>query len=263
MSAIDEETPSLGKSQARPEPKGMVRVFLKYLRPPIGEFHAVCLFVFVGVVASTNVDTLSVAVAHGLAIALLVAVYGGISGGHVNPAVTFGVVIGGRCEVFIGLLYIIFQLLGGVFGAALARMVLTVGYTSTGNVTNVDLYEAIGGGVPQLAEGVTAWNGVFVEAILTFILVLTVLMTAVDQQLSIAPLCIGFAVLVDIIVGGSITGAAMNPARSFGPALVAGIWTNEWIYWIGPILGALFAGGSYRVFLAKSEYRILFKDKSE
>ncbi|ELT87904.1 hypothetical protein CAPTEDRAFT_184073 [Capitella teleta] len=260
MSAANEESPILGSKQ---EPTGLTRLFLKYVRPPVGEFHAVALFVFVGVLSSTNADTLSVAVAHGLAIALLVAVYGGISGGHVNPAVTLGVVIGGGCEVFVGLLYIIFQLLGGVFGAALARMVLTVGYATTDNVTQVDLYEAIGGGVPQLADGVKAWNGVFVEAILTFILVLTVLMTEVDQQLSVAPLCIGFAVLVDIIVGGSITGAAMNPARSFGPALVAGIWTNEWIYWIGPILGALFAGGSYRAFLAKSEYRILFKDKSE
>src|SRR5690349_12421582 len=105
----------------------------------------------------------------------------------------------------------------------------------------------------MLAPGVSFGTGVLVEAVLTFFLLLAVFGTAVDPRAAkIGGFGIGLTVAVDILVGGPLTGAAMNPARVFGTAIAAGFWDAHWIYWVGPIAGAAFASWIYTRFLSKT-----------
>ena len=200
----------------------------------IGTF-ALC---FVGILA-INADAFSgadgtaslasIALAHGLTIAVMVAALGAISGAHFNPAVTAGFVVTGRMAPARGAQYLAAQL----GGALLASLI--VGY-----LFGLDLVAA---GTPAIAENVTAGGGTVVEVITTFFLVLVVFGTAVDPRAprSVFPFAIGLTVALDIMATGAITGAAMNPARAFGPALVSGAWADHWVYWVGPILGGVLA----------------------
>jgi aquaporin TIP len=199
------------------------------------ELIATLLFVFVGagtvVVIGGVVDAaglVAVALAHGLAIALLVAATAKISGGHINPAVTFGAVITGRMKLSTGVLYVGAQLAGAVIGALLleAALVGEVEGNLGAHALNLNVLDGKGAGV-------------MVEAVLTFVLVFAVFATAMDPRgmVNLAPMAIGFAVLVDHMVGVPLTGASMNPARSFGPALVADFWDDHWVYWLGPLIG--------------------------
>jgi aquaporin TIP len=199
------------------------------------ELIATMLFVFVGagsVVVIGGVGDagglVAVALAHGLVIALLVAATAKISGGHINPAVTFGAVITGRMKLSTGVLYVAAQLAGAVIGALLLEAAVVGQFEGNLGAHALNL---------EVLDGKGA--GVLVEAVLTFILVFTVFATAMDPRgmASLAPMAIGFAVLVDHLVGLPLTGASMNPARSFGPALVADFWDNHWVYWLGPLIG--------------------------
>ena len=207
------------------------------------ELIATMLFVFVGagsvVVIGGVADSgglVAVALAHGLAIAVLVAAIGRISGGHINPAVTFGAVITGRMKLSTGVLYVVAQLAGAVIGALLleAALVGAIEGNLGAHALNLDALDGKGAGV-------------LVEAVLTFMLVFAVFATAMDPRgmASLAPMAIGFAVLVDHMVGVPLTGASMNPARSFGPALVAGAWSDHWVYWLGPLIGGGLAAFVY------------------
>jgi aquaporin TIP len=218
----------------------------------IAEGIAVLLFVFIGAGAVAVITTpgiitadggltvpalTGIAFAHGLAIATMVAMTAGISGGHVNPAVTFALVVTGRMKAGPGVVYVAAQLIGAVLGALLLQIVL---------VGEVEGALGAHGGVSPAVDGEGA--GVVVEMVLTFVLVFTVFAVAVDPRRglgSIAPLMIGLAILIDHFVGVPLTGASMNPARSFGPALVANEWTDHWIYWAGPGLGGALAGMVY------------------
>ncbi|HEX2080841.1 MAG TPA: aquaporin [Longimicrobium sp.] len=200
----------------------------------IGTF-ALC---FVGILA-ISADTISgaegtasltsVALAHGLTIAVMVAALGAISGGHFNPAVTAGFVATGRMAPARGALYLAAQL----GGALLASLI--VGYLFG--------LEVVDAGTPAIAPSVTAPGGMVVEVITTFFLVLVVFGTAVDPRAprSVFPFAIGLTVALDIMATGAITGAAMNPARVFGPAVVSGAWDDHWVYWVGPLLGGVLA----------------------
>ena len=221
-------------------------------RAPLAEFIGTMLFVFVGagsVVANRTLTpadfnpTVAIALGHGLAIAVLVYATAHISGGHINPAVTFAMVLTRRMTVARGLRYVAAQLAGGVVGAVLLK--LAVPGAAEGNL-----------GAHALGSGMNAGMGTLTEVVLTFILVFVVFAMAVDSrgQASLAPLAIGLAVLADHLVGVPLTGASMNPARSLGPALVAGAWADHWVYWVGPLIGAAAAGLTYRaVFLERSE----------
>lgn len=209
-------------------------------RAALAELIGVLLFVFIGagtVVmvggAAENAGLLSIAIAHGLAIATLVAMTAKISGGHLNPAVTFAAVITGRMKLGPGVIYVAAQLVGAVIGAFLLDMVLVDGGTLGAH------------GVSGAVDGTGA--ATVVEVILTFVLVFTVFATAMDSRGlgNLAPIAIGFAVLIDHLVGVRLTGASMNPARSFGPALVAGEWKDHWVYWVGPLAGGGLAGIVY------------------
>lgn len=205
------------------------------------ELIATLLFVFVGagtVVVVTGViganpgadvaALTAIAFAHGLAIALLVAATAKISGGHINPAVTFGAVITGRMKLSTGVLYVAAQLVGAVIGALLLEAAVVGQFEGNLGAHALNL---------EVLDGKGA--GVMVEAVLTFVLVFTVFATAMDPRgmANLAPIAIGLAVLVDHFVGVPLTGASMNPARSFGPALVADFWDDHWVYWLGPLIG--------------------------
>ena len=221
----------------------------KTWRAVLAELIATLLFVFVGagsVVVVTGVIGASpgddaaaltaIALAHGLAIAVVVAGTAKISGGHVNPAVTFGAVISGRMKLTTGILYVGAQLAGAVIGALLikAAVVGDVEGNLGAHALNLNALDGKGGGV-------------LVEAVLTFVLVFTVFATAIDRRGmgNLAPIAIGLAILIDHLVGVPLTGASMNPARSFGPALVADAWDNHWVYWVGPLAGGGIAALAY------------------
>ena len=184
-----------------------------------------------------KVGFVGIALAHGLAIATMVAAAGHVSGGHFNPAVTLGFVVTGRMPVSRGAAYVVAQLAGGVVGAWL----LTLGFPPAAR-------EAVGLGTPALAPGVTVTAGIIIEAVLTFFLVYVIFGTAVDArgQRATAALAIGFVITMDILAAGPLTGGAMNPARAFGPALVAGRWADHFVYWIGPAVGAAAAAWVYQ-----------------
>ena len=215
----------------------------------LAELIATLLFVFVGagtvVVVTGVIDAkpeadaaalTAIALAHGLAIALLVAATAKISGGHINPAVTFGAVITGRMKLSTGVLYVAGQLVGAVIGALLLEAAVVGQFEGNLGAHALNL---------EVLDGEGA--GLMVEAVLTFVLVFTVFATAMDPRglANLAPIAIGLAVLVDHLVGVPLTGASMNPARSFGPALVADFWDDHWVYWLGPLIGGGLAALAY------------------
>ncbi|KAH3864521.1 hypothetical protein DPMN_027540 [Dreissena polymorpha] len=166
--------------------------FERIFRPMAAKFVGVALFVFVGCCALNSGDLVGAALGHGLTIALLIVGFGAISGGHFNPAVTVGVIMGGGLPVYLLPSNIIAQLGGGMLGASIVRATLPS-----------EVYAKIGGGTHQLGKDVNAGWGFLIEVVLTTVLVLTVLMAAVNNQTKskLAPLAIGFAVSVDIMAG--------------------------------------------------------------
>jgi aquaporin TIP len=215
------------------------------LKSYLSEFIATLLFVFAGVGSAVAYNKLTgdaaldpaglvaVAVGHAFALFVGVSIAANISGGHLNPAVTFGLAIGGNITVLTGLFYWVAQLLGAIVGSALLSFV-------TGGLA-----------IPthSVASGMNAIQGVVFEIIITFALVYTVYATAADPKKgssgTIAPIAIGFIVGANILAAGPFSGGSMNPARSFGPAVVAGDFSQNWIYWVGPLIGGGLAGLVY------------------
>ncbi|KAL5551447.1 hypothetical protein UlMin_001623 [Ulmus minor] len=221
------------------------------LKAYLAEFIATLLFVFAGVgsaIAYNKLTTdaaldppglVAVAVAHAFALFVGVSVAANISGGHLNPAVTFGLAVGGNITILTGIFYWIAQLLGSIVACFLLKF-----------VTN-------GQSVPThgVAAGLGAIEGVVFEIVITFALVYTVYATAADPKKGslgiIAPIAIGFIVGANILAAGPFSGGSMNPARSFGPAVVSGDYSQNWIYWVGPLVGGGLAGLIYGdVFIA-------------
>jgi len=200
----------------------------------VAEFIGTFTLVFAGIGAiAVGADLTGVAFAHGLAIAIMVSALGHISGGHFNPAITFGFLVTRRIEPALAVVYWVAQFAGAVAAS------LLLNWLYPGN--------PLAAGVPSI-HGVTAGEGVVIEAILTFFLVLVVFATAVDPRgtfKSIAGLAIGLTITMDIFAGGRLTGAAMNPARAFGPELVGGHWADAWVWYVGPIVGAAIAALIY------------------
>lgn len=214
-----------------------------WLRPALAELVGTFALIFIGA-GSIIVDSytgggvglVGVALAHGFLIAGIVSSIGHISGGHINPAVTVAFLVTRRIGVGLGALYIVSQLLGAVLAAFLLRALFPA-----------DAASAVNLGATALGAGIGFWQGVIIEAFLTFFLVFVVFGTAVDERgpKSIAGFGIGLVVAFDILAGGPLTGASMNPARTFGPALASGFWENHLLYWIGPLLGATIAAALY------------------
>ena len=179
----------------------------------------------------------AIALAHGLGLSLAVHNFGGISGAHVNPAVTAGMLITGRIKPPLAAMYVVVQLLAATVGAAICYAVFPA--------------EAINAamlGIPLPAPWASTATVLVVEFVLTFLLMTSIFGTAVDDRgktVKIGAFGIGLTVAFDILAGGPVTGASMNPARSFGPALVLGHWNWHWAYWVAPILGACAAALLY------------------
>ena len=184
-----------------------------------------------------SLTLVSVAFAHGLAIAVMVSAVGHISGGHFNPAVTLGFLVTRRIAPSLALVYWSVQLLGATAAALLLRWFYPESVRAATHL-----------GAPALGSGVSVWQGVVIEGVLTFFLVWVVFATAADPGgtfKAIAGLAIGFTITLDIFMGGPLTGAAMNPARAFGPELVARYWTNAWVWYVGPLVGGAVAALAY------------------
>ncbi len=217
------------------------------------EYLATLLFVFLGagavvtsgIVMGGQLDAarlVAIAVAHGLAIMLLVSATAPISGGHINPAVSFAAWVTGKIGSGKLALYVLAQVAGGVSGAFLLKAVIP---------------NALEGGLGShgLGNMVGSGAGLLAEVVLTFTLVFVVFATAIDKKglTHLAPLAIGFAVLVDHLVGVPLTGASMNPARTFGPAWASGNWDHHWIFWVGPLLGGALAALAYEKLFASKD----------
>jgi MIP family channel proteins len=179
----------------------------------------------------------AVALAHGLAIATMVSAVGHVSGGHVNPAVTVGAWVTRRIGSGAAAAYIVVQLVGATLGALALRLLLPG-----------QLWGPVSLGTPQVSPLITDWQAIALEAVLTFFLVWVVFATAMDPEGSfgkIAGLAIGFSLTMSILAGAPLTGAALNPARSFGPAIVSGELTGIWVYFLGPVIGGTVAALLY------------------
>jgi aquaporin TIP len=209
------------------------------LQRGFAEFVGAFTLIFVGagsIIATQGHDLTAIALAHGLAIGVMASAVGHISGGHFNPAVTLGFLVTRRIEPLLAGVYWVAQFLGAVVAAALLKWLLP-----SSSVDAVKL------GVPQVAQ-VGAGEAMVIELILTFFLVWVIFATAADPRgtfRSIAGLAIGFTISLDIFMGGPFTGAAMNPARAFGPQLVQNVWSDGWVYYLGPALGAVLAALAY------------------
>ncbi len=210
------------------------------------EFIGAFALIFIGagaIIQTGGGNLIAIAVAHGLAIALLVSSLGHISGGFFNPALTIGLWATRRLDTVTTVAYIIAQLLGAVV-AALALVLLFP----------EALRDAVALGTPLLGRGIDFAQGVILEAIATFFLMLAVFGTALDPRgPKLGGFGIGLILTMGILAIGTLTGAAMNPARTFGPALVGGEWADHLVYWIGPIIGAVFAALVYHYLFAEEE----------
>ena len=194
--------------------------------------------------SSGGVGILGIALAHGLTIAIMVSALGHISGGHFNPAVTVGIWVTKRIGTMDAFGYWIAQIAGSIAAAFLLRAVIPD-----------ETWHAVALGTPELARDFPRLAAMVLEAVTSFFLVLVVFATAVDERgvfRSIAGFGIGLTITLGILVAGPFTGAALNPARAFGPAVASGHWTSQGIYWVGPLAGGFIAGLLYdSIFLKK------------
>lgn len=195
----------------------------------IGTFALI--FIGAGALAITEANLVGVALAHGLVIVTFAYAYGHISGTHINPAVTLGLLIAGEIQIAAAVGYWIVQFVGGILGAV---------------VLNAVLPEAGDLGVTILGDGVTSTQGLIVEIVLTFFLVNTIFNTAVSGKAgNFAGLAIGLTLVLSILMGGPLTRASLNPARTLGPAIVSGNYADIWLYFVGPAIGAVLAALLY------------------
>uniref|UniRef100_A0A3Q3L2B4 Aquaporin 8a, tandem duplicate 1 n=1 Tax=Mastacembelus armatus TaxID=205130 RepID=A0A3Q3L2B4_9TELE len=209
-------------------------VYEHYVQPCLAELFGTTLFVFVGCASVignvTNTGLIQPAVAHGLALGVLITIFGQISGGHFNPVVSLSVYLCGGMELVLLVPYVLAQMLGGMIGAGLSKAMYPL-----------DWYAAM----------------------MTLILTMVVCMGAVNSQTRSpwAPFCIGLTVTANIFAGGMVSGACMNPARAFGPAMAANQWNYHWVYWVGPTCGALLTVILIRLLFGDQKTRIVLKTK--
>lgn len=214
-----------------------------YLAEAIGTFALI--FIGVGVMQNTD-NLLTIALAHGLTIAVMVSAVGSISGGHLNPAVTFGAWVGGKISTAEAGKYWVAQLLGATLAGVLVTILFGKGVVILGT--------------PGLSAKTTYLQAIAIEAVTTFFLVFVVYGTGIDRRgPKIGGLAIGLTVTIGILVAAPFTGGALNPARAFGPALASGdLLFNGWsyfgnhlVYWFGPLSGGALAGLIYGRYLLK------------
>lgn len=183
----------------------------------------------------TTMSVLFISLGHGGAIGFMVYAFGHVSGAHINPAVTIPMMLTRKLGLADGVGYIVSQLIGAVAAAATLKVILP----DIGGAVNF----ATQGGPSELINKSIS-SGFLVEAVLTFFLVAVIFMVAVHKKAApgIHGFSIGGIIFLIHLVGVPLTGASVNPARTFGPALISGFWEFHWIYWAAPILGGIIAG---------------------
>ncbi len=194
---------------------------------------------------SSGAGLVGIALAHGIALAIAVSIFAGVSGSHFNPAVTIGLLSTGRIGVPSAALYIVAQLIGATAAAAACNFIFPEAAVNAAQL-----------GIPLPADWVTVPVLVVTEFILTFLLMTAVFGTAVDGRapsMKLGGFAIGLTVTFDILAAGTVTGASMNPARSFGPALIHGNFAWHGYYWLAPIAGAVVAALLYQFVLLSGE----------
>ncbi|XP_030630059.1 aquaporin-8a.1 [Chanos chanos] len=242
-------------AEANQEPRRTVTIFERYIQPCVAELVGSTLFIFIGcvsVIGNVGVaGSIQPALAHGLALGIAITVFGEISGAHFNPAVSVCVYLVGGMELMLLVPYIVAQLAGGLIAAGLAKLVSS----------NVAFEIATGAAFTTVKSNSEIGMATVAEMIMTLFLTMVVSMGAVNgrTRTPLVPFCIGLTVTADILAGGGISGACMNPARAFGPAVVANYWTYHWIYWVGPLAGALLTVSIVRLLTGDRKMRVLWK----
>jgi aquaporin Z len=216
-----------------------------HVRALLAEVAGTLLFIFVGagaIVATGGDNLVAIALAHGFGLSVAISAFGGLSGGQFNPAVTFGLAIAGKHPWPRVPTYWIAQAVGALIAGFALRYAFEFDPSALAR-THI--------GTPALGGGVTITTGIVVEAILTVFLLWAVFGTAVSPLAPrIGGFGIGLMVAADILGGGAITGAAMNPARWLATAMPASFYDNWYVYFVGPLVGAAIAGLSYRFVFA-------------
>jgi MIP family channel proteins len=195
-----------------------------------------------------------IALAHGIALSVAVSIFAGISGAHFNPAVTIGFLSTGRIAAPLAAMYILAQLVGATLAAAACNAIYPAAAVDAAKL-----------GIPLPSEWVTTPILLLTEFILTFLLMSAIYGTAVDERaapMKLGGFGIGLAVTFDILAAGTVTGASMNPARSFGPAFVHSCVQKHsyfdwhWCYWVAPIAGAVAAAIIYEYVLLEADEKV-------
>jgi MIP family channel proteins len=239
------------------------------LRRGVAEFVGTFALVFIGAGSILTIDTalapaltsapaigvyggltlVVVALAHGLAIAVMASAVGHISGAHFNAAVTLGFVVTRRIAPSLAVVYWSMQFAAAASAAALLRWFYPESARRLANL-----------GAPGLAGGVSVWQGLVIEIVLTFFLVWVIFATAADPGgsfKSIAGLAIGLTITMGVLMGGPLTGAAMNPARAFGPELLSRHWGDAWVWYVGPFVGGALAALAYDTLYLRTRRPVL------
>ena len=211
----------------------------------LAEFMGTFALTFVGagsIIVTSGENLIVIALAHGIILAVMIASMMHVSGAQFNPAVSIALAVRGLQPWSQALWFTVFQVVGGIAAAFLlkATMVPAFEYANTHLGETLGIYSGAKG-----VDMISPWRVLVLEGLAAFFLMWVIMGVAVDQKnkqhAGIAALAIGGVVMADILCFGPLTGASMNPARSFGPAMVSGDWTLHWCYWVGPIVGAMIA----------------------
>uniref|UniRef100_A0A3Q1F250 Aquaporin 8a, tandem duplicate 2 n=2 Tax=Acanthochromis polyacanthus TaxID=80966 RepID=A0A3Q1F250_9TELE len=229
--------------------------FERIFQPCLAELLGTSFFVFIGCVSVIeNVESagrLQPALVHGLAVAVMVACMAEISGSHFNPPFTLGVYLCGGLEMNMVIPYLACQLIGGVLGAAMAKL-----------MTSRENYDKAHGAAFAVLQSEDQIGGaVFGEIAMTCLVTMVVLLGAVNAttRSPLVPFMVGCTVIINILAGGDVSGTCLNPARAFGPAVMSNYWSYHWVYWLGPITGGLIAAVLVRFILGDRNIRLILK----
>ncbi|KAM6957202.1 aquaporin-8b [Aplochiton taeniatus] len=246
---------SLMASDSGKQPGRPANTFERVLQPCLAELVGTTFFVFIGCVSvienAEAAGRLQPALVHGLAVAVLVACMAEISGSHFNPPFTLAIYLCGGMKLKMVVPYLISQLLGGVIGAAMAKVM-----TPTGNYA-----QAQGAAFTVLRSDTQLWGALFGETAMTCLITMVVLLGAVNatSRSPLVPFTVGCTVIICVLAGGDVSGTCLNPARAFGPALMTSYWNYHWVYWVGPMTGGLIAAALVRLLLGDRRTRVILK----